>query len=85
MFNGTTSFPMNKKGQSKANDHFPRQCIDFKSAAPEYTLRTRIWASLRAQTLSHGIWHDELLHGYQVAVSRGESGNCPAVWWEHRE
>ena len=25
--------------------------IGFKSAAPEYTLRTRIWASLRAQTL----------------------------------
>src|SRR6202012_4332195 len=29
----------------------PFYAIGFKSAAPEYTLRTRIWASLRAQTL----------------------------------
>ncbi|KAF9938898.1 1,3-beta-D-glucan synthase [Mortierella alpina] len=33
------------------NDDLPFYCIGFKSAAPEYTLRTRIWASLRAQTL----------------------------------
>ncbi|ODV58564.1 1,3-beta-glucan synthase [Ascoidea rubescens DSM 1968] len=32
-------------------DDLPFYCIGFKSAAPEYTLRTRIWASLRAQTL----------------------------------
>ena len=51
VFNGTTPFPMDEKGQSKANDHLPLYCIGFKSAAPEYTLRTRIWASLRAQTL----------------------------------
>ncbi|KAG0033471.1 1,3-beta-D-glucan synthase [Podila clonocystis] len=37
-------------GKSK-NDDLPFYCIGFKSAAPEYTLRTRIWASLRAQTL----------------------------------
>ncbi|KAF9081904.1 1,3-beta-D-glucan synthase [Mortierella sp. AD031] len=37
-------------GKSK-NDDLPFHCIGFKSAAPEYTLRTRIWASLRAQTL----------------------------------
>ncbi|KAG0366477.1 1,3-beta-D-glucan synthase [Gamsiella multidivaricata] len=40
------------KEMSKAkNDDLPFYCIGFKSAAPEYTLRTRIWASLRAQTL----------------------------------
>ncbi|KAK9457574.1 1,3-beta-glucan synthase component-domain-containing protein [Dipodascopsis uninucleata] len=32
-------------------DDLPFYCIGFKSAAPEYTLRTRIWASLRYQTL----------------------------------
>ncbi|GAA94585.1 glycosyltransferase family 48 protein [Mixia osmundae IAM 14324] len=36
--------------KSKADD-IPFYMIGFKSAAPEYTLRTRIWASLRAQTL----------------------------------
>jgi 1,3-beta-glucan synthase len=36
--------------QSKTND-LPFYAIGFKSAAPEFTLRTRIWASLRAQTL----------------------------------
>ncbi|CCE63589.1 hypothetical protein TPHA_0F01030 [Tetrapisispora phaffii CBS 4417] len=34
-----------------AVDDLPFYCIGFKSAAPEYTLRTRIWASLRSQTL----------------------------------
>lgn len=38
------------KGSTKTDD-LPFYCIGFKSAAPEYTLRTRIWASLRAQTL----------------------------------
>ena len=37
--------------KSKAADDIPFYTIGFKSAAPEYTLRTRIWASLRAQTL----------------------------------
>ncbi|KAH0599308.1 hypothetical protein MHUMG1_03425 [Metarhizium humberi] len=32
-------------------DDLPFYCIGFKSSAPEYTLRTRIWASLRSQTL----------------------------------
>jgi 1,3-beta-glucan synthase len=32
-------------------DDLPFYFIGFKSAAPEYTLRTRIWASLRSQTL----------------------------------
>ncbi|KAH6876541.1 1,3-beta-glucan synthase component-domain-containing protein [Thelonectria olida] len=32
-------------------DDIPFYCIGFKSSAPEYTLRTRIWASLRSQTL----------------------------------
>ncbi|OBZ82842.1 1,3-beta-glucan synthase component FKS1 [Choanephora cucurbitarum] len=32
-------------------DDLPFYCIGFKSSAPEYTFRTRVWASLRAQTL----------------------------------
>lgn len=32
-------------------DDLPFYCIGFKSSAPEYTLRTRIWSSLRSQTL----------------------------------
>ncbi|KAI0318938.1 1-3-beta-glucan synthase [Amylostereum chailletii] len=39
-----------EKSSSKADD-LPFYCIGFKTASPEYTLRTRIWASLRAQTL----------------------------------
>ncbi|KAK3810419.1 MAG: putative 1,3-beta-D-glucan synthase subunit [Linnemannia elongata] len=40
-----------KEMSKSKNDDLPFYCIGFKSAAPEYTLRTRIWASLRAQTL----------------------------------
>ncbi len=43
---GTT--PEEKDGRTP---DIPFYAIGFKSAAPEYTLRTRIWASLRAQTL----------------------------------
>jgi 1,3-beta-glucan synthase len=45
---GTTT--MQEKGDRKTND-LPFYCIGFKTSSPEYTLRTRIWASLRAQTL----------------------------------
>ncbi|KAJ7063291.1 1,3-beta-glucan synthase [Mycena amicta] len=40
-------------GSEKATkvDDLPFYCIGFKTSSPEYTLRTRIWASLRAQTL----------------------------------
>ncbi|KAI0030827.1 1-3-beta-glucan synthase [Vararia minispora EC-137] len=40
-----------EKRSSKKTDDLPFYCIGFKTASPEYTLRTRIWASLRAQTL----------------------------------
>jgi len=40
-----------KDTQRSKIDDLPFYCIGFKSAAPEYTLRTRIWASLRSQTL----------------------------------
>ncbi|KAH3687549.1 hypothetical protein WICPIJ_001471, partial [Wickerhamomyces pijperi] len=36
--------------QSKIDD-LPLYCIGFKTSSPEYALRTRIWASLRTQTL----------------------------------
>ncbi|KAI0243644.1 1,3-beta-D-glucan synthase [Massospora cicadina] len=47
------SFPTpedEKRGTVQSED-LPFYCIGFKSAAPEFTLRTRIWASLRTQTL----------------------------------
>ncbi|CAK5263450.1 unnamed protein product [Mycena citricolor] len=48
MYNGSP--PFDEKATSKADD-LPFYFIGFKSAAPEFTLRTRIWSSLRAQTL----------------------------------
>ena len=48
IYNG--AFPGDEKGSSKFDD-LPFYCIGFKSAAPEFTLCTCIWASLRFQTL----------------------------------
>ncbi|KAG7293849.1 hypothetical protein NEMBOFW57_003909 [Staphylotrichum longicolle] len=49
-FNGEED--KNEKDTAKSKiDDLPFYCIGFKSSAPEYTLRTRIWASLRFQTL----------------------------------
>ncbi|KXX82404.1 hypothetical protein MMYC01_201347 [Madurella mycetomatis] len=49
-FNGEDE--KNEKDTAKSKiDDLPFYCIGFKSSAPEYTLRTRIWASLRFQTL----------------------------------
>ncbi|KAF9246530.1 glycosyltransferase family 48 protein [Melanogaster broomeanus] len=42
---------MNEKNGSTKTDDLPFYCIGFKTSSPEYTLRTRIWSSLRAQTL----------------------------------
>ena len=56
-YGGPGSYPFggspsqDEKDTPKKADDLPFYCIGFKSAAPEYTLRTRIWASLRAQTL----------------------------------
>lgn len=54
-FNNDSSenFEKNEDKEAVKNkiDDLPFYCIGFKSAAPEYTLRTRIWASLRSQTL----------------------------------
>jgi 1,3-beta-glucan synthase len=49
-FNGDYEKGEKDTAKSKIDD-LPFYCIGFKSAAPEYTLRTRIWASLRSQTL----------------------------------
>jgi len=49
-FNGDYEKSDKDAAKSKIDD-LPFYCIGFKSAAPEYTLRTRIWASLRSQTL----------------------------------
>jgi len=49
-FNGEYEKEDKDTAKSKIDD-LPFYCIGFKSSAPEYTLRTRIWASLRSQTL----------------------------------
>lgn len=49
-FNGDDEKNEKDTAKSKVDD-LPFYCIGFKSSAPEYTLRTRIWASLRFQTL----------------------------------
>lgn len=49
-FNSTPTTSVTEKGARKVDD-LPFYCIGFKTASPEFTLRTRIWASLRAQTL----------------------------------
>ncbi|KAG0213404.1 1,3-beta-D-glucan synthase [Mortierella sp. NVP41] len=58
MFNGASGFGLSAfdsdkehRSDDKNNDDLPFYSIGFKSASPEFTLRTRIWASLRAQTL----------------------------------
>ncbi|KAG0353747.1 1,3-beta-D-glucan synthase, partial [Gamsiella multidivaricata] len=59
MFEGAGAFGLSgfegdkesHRDSGKNNDDLPFYSIGFKSAAPEYTLRTRIWASLRTQTL----------------------------------
>ncbi|KAJ6171732.1 1-3-beta-glucan synthase component FKS1 [Penicillium chermesinum] len=50
-FNGEYGEKGEKDVEKSQIDDLPFYCIGFKSAAPEYTLRTRIWASLRSQTL----------------------------------
>ena len=52
MFNGQNPFGGSdeKSGSAKTADDLPFYCIEFKSSSPEFTLRTRIWASLRVQT-----------------------------------
>ena len=50
--NGEMNGEKGDKDTAKSKiDDLPFYCIGFKSSAPEYTLRTRIWASLRSQTL----------------------------------
>ncbi|KAF9933005.1 1,3-beta-D-glucan synthase [Linnemannia zychae] len=50
---GLSAFDSDKKhhDDDMNNDDLPFYSIGFKTASPEFTLRTRIWASLRAQTL----------------------------------
>ena len=55
MFNGQSPFGGSdeKSGSANTADNLPLSTVlgSIKSSAPEFTLRTRIWASLRAQTL----------------------------------
>lgn len=50
-FNQEDEEKSEKDTQKSGIYDLPFYCIGFKSSAPEYTLRTRIWASLRSQTL----------------------------------
>jgi hypothetical protein len=49
-FDTTPTTTATEKCACKADD-LPFYCIGFKTASPESTLRMRIWASLRTQTL----------------------------------
>ena len=55
MFNGQSPFGGSdeKSGSANTADNLPLSTVlgSIKSSAPEFTLRTRIWASLRADTL----------------------------------
>ncbi|KAG1230034.1 hypothetical protein G6F35_001980 [Rhizopus arrhizus] len=60
-------------------DDLPFYCVGFKSAAPEYTIRTRIWASLRSQTLYRTI---SGFMNYQKAIKllyRVETPDLPNI------
>ncbi|EIW80328.1 glycosyltransferase family 48 protein [Coniophora puteana RWD-64-598 SS2] len=74
-FNGGSNSPFtaDEKAQSKMDD-LPVHCIGSKSFTPfEFTLRTHIWASLRAQTPDHTI---KLLdHVDKPEVVRRSGGN----------
>ena len=54
MYNGQNPFGGSdeKSGSANTADNLPLSTVlgSIKSSAPEFTLRTRIWASLRAQT-----------------------------------
>ena len=84
MFNGSVnSFANDEKGQTKA-DNLSFYFIGFKSAAPEFTLHTRIWASLRAQTLyKDRTWSDELLEGDQTDVPCRKPRGYLTSWWKY--
>src|SRR6266436_6350641 len=49
--NAANGSPFNSEEKSRKADDIPLYTVSFKSAAPEYTLRTHIWASLCPQTL----------------------------------
>lgn len=64
-------------------DDLPFYCVGFKSASPEYTLRTRIWASLRSQTLFRTItgfmnYHNAIKLLYRVETPELSSANKSA-------
>ncbi|CAO3636653.1 unnamed protein product [Cunninghamella blakesleeana] len=61
-------------------DDLPFYCIGFKDPTPEYTLRTRIWASLRSQTLFRTItgfmnYHKAIKLLYRVEHPEGVHKN----------
>ncbi|ORX89476.1 1,3-beta-glucan synthase [Basidiobolus meristosporus CBS 931.73] len=74
------SFQTNKSTSKRRLEELPLHCVGFKTSAPEYTLRTRIWSSLRSQTLYrtvsgfmnyhkalkllYRVEHPELVQGY---------------------
>ncbi|CUA74588.1 1,3-beta-glucan synthase [Rhizoctonia solani] len=53
MFNGVSPLGngSDEKGGGNKTDDLPFYAVGFKPSSPEFTLRTRIWASLRSQTL----------------------------------
>ena len=82
MFISVNPFANDEKGGSKTYD-LPFYFIAFKNAEPEFTRRTRIWASLRAQTLYRTV---SGMMNYSKAIKplpRRESRSRTAIWWQY--
>lgn len=54
-------------------DDLPYNCVGFKSSSPEYLLRTRLWASLRSQTLYRTV---SGMMNYHVAIEILHRAEC---------
>ncbi|EUC56288.1 1,3-beta-glucan synthase, partial [Rhizoctonia solani AG-3 Rhs1AP] len=71
-FNGVNSFGNGsyEKGEGNKTDDLPFYAVGFKSSSPEFTLRTRIWASLRAQTLYRTVseYTDRLANDWPIDI-----------------
>ena len=79
MFNGVNPFANDENGGSKAYD-WSFYFIGFKSAAPEFTLQTRIWAAPQAQTLYRTVSGMRRQSNF-FTVSR--IGSRAVVWWQY--
>lgn len=81
----SVSSSIEKKLIQSSHDDLPFYCIGFKSSKPQYTLRTRIWASLRAQTLYRTV---SGFMNYRKAIKllyRVENPDCLRLYGDDKE